>query len=71
MSFSNVYISASEISNRKQAISSSTATVASDSNTGTGNIIGLYADYAGTLGRAGSQPGGITAENAMYGGVIR
>lgn len=60
------------ISNRVNAIKASKlSNILSDVTTGEGNNVGLYAEYAGQISKAGTQPSGTTAEFTSYGGVIR
>ncbi|GAB7387351.1 hypothetical protein BSNK01_11870 [Bacillaceae bacterium] len=60
-----------EISNRLHGIYSQNSRVASVNNSGSGNTYGLGADYAGVIGKSGTQPAGATAEWISVGGVIR
>lgn len=71
VSNSFVIIGVSIISNKNRAIVSSVSIVVSDVNSGVNNSVALYAEYGGTIAKAGSQPGGTTAETTIYGGVIR
>lgn len=65
-------ISNSTISNRAQGIySTNCSTIYSNTNSGTGNTIGLFSTSASTIGKNGAQPGGTTAETSGAGGVIR
>lgn len=69
---SNTWISTCTISNRSAGIDASgPCAVTSELNSGTGNTIGLKASYTATIGKAGGQPAGTTAESATYGGIIR
>jgi hypothetical protein len=45
--------------------------VSSLANSGASNATGLYASYAGTIGKSGTQPSGTIAETATEGGIIR
>lgn len=47
------------------------STVMSTNNSGSGNSVGLSAVNAATIGKAGAQPSGTTAEQTSGGGVIR
>lgn len=59
------------ISNRSYAIySSNCSTITSNTNSGTGNVTGLFADLSGTIFKYGGQPTGTTNE-LVSGGVIR
>ncbi|NRT90169.1 hypothetical protein OD350_24955 [Clostridium beijerinckii] len=70
--YSFVIIYGCQISNKDHGIfASNSATIFSNSNTGTGNTYGLYANNAATIGKYGTQPSGTTAEASSGGGVIR
>lgn len=68
---STLTVSNSTISNHSVAIDADTSTVYSNTNSGTGNTIGLRSSSASTIGKNGTQPGATTAEVQQTGGVIR
>lgn len=59
------------ISNRNSGIRANKAVVYSNNNAGIGNVYGIRADNAGTIGKDGTQPSGTTAEMTSRGGEIR
>lgn len=66
------YVLNSTISNRRYAINApACSTVFSSTNSGTGNVVGLYSANASTIGKYSTQPAGTTAETSVGGGVIR
>lgn len=67
----NCIVESTTISNRFDAIYCSGGRVFSDTNGGTGNVTGLNATNAGTIGKNGTQPAGTTAETWTKGGAIR
>ncbi|MCZ8520116.1 MULTISPECIES: phage tail-collar fiber domain-containing protein [Paenibacillus] len=68
----NGSVGVGEFSNRGSGIlANSGSIVFSNGNTGTGNGNGLSSAEGSTIGKYQSQPGGVTAENAYAGGVIR
>ncbi|WP_419890729.1 tail fiber protein [Paenibacillus xylanexedens] len=71
-SYTDVEMYSCVISNKTQAIrSSSLSQVYSSNATGSGNSTGLYADAGGTIIKSGTQPSGTTAEFVTAGGLIR
>lgn len=69
---SMTYITNCSLSNRNAAIAAwASSTVFSNENAGSGNTVGLQAAYASTIGKAGTQPSGTTAESSFGGGQIR
>lgn len=72
ISSSKVLIFGFTISNRGTAISCGLLSqVLSQSNTGSGNTVGLFAFDGSTLIKAGVQPSATTAESTSVGGLIR
>jgi hypothetical protein len=59
------------LSNKANAIKCTNSQVYSDTNSGTGNTVGLSSEKCGTIGKNGTQPSGTTAESVTTGGVIR
>lgn len=60
------------LSNRNTAIYAQLmSTVFSNNNTGSGNVIGILATRASTIGKVGAQPGGTTPEVITEGSTIR
>ncbi|MFT9848523.1 hypothetical protein [Aneurinibacillus sp. REN35] len=68
---SNGIIQNCSISNRSNAITATISTVSSDTNTGSGNSVGLYAAQGATIGKSGTQPSATAAEQVYGGGQIR
>lgn len=68
---STVYITGCTISNKLLAIYCSDSRVHSNTNSGSGNTIGLSCGEAGTIGKWSTQPSGTTTESAAGGGIIR
>jgi hypothetical protein len=69
---SNVEVINCTITNKGNAIvSDRISSVYTENNSGTGNYIGLYANYNSTIGKYGTQPNGTFAEAAFRGSVIR
>lgn len=69
---SNVIISNNFIANKGGGISArESSTVASSTNSGSGNINALFADGAATIGKLSTQPTGTNNESTSGGGVIR
>jgi hypothetical protein len=69
--YSVTSISNSNFSNRNRGIDAqSCSIIASDTNGGTGNTIGLYCVGASKIGKIGAQPAGATAEFSGAGGQI-
>lgn len=64
------YISACNLGNHSAGLESNLSNVCSNNNTGSGNTSGLYASYGGIIAKAGTQPGGTTAESQYNGGFI-
>lgn len=72
MEASNSLIVNSEVSNKRIGISSKImSAIESSNNSGENNTYGLLAQNTSTIGKDGTQPGGITAEATYEGGVIR
>jgi hypothetical protein len=71
ISFSTVQVSNCTVSNKGYALWAVCCRVNSDNNAGTGNLTGMSALYAATVGKSGTQFSGTTAESTSYGGVIR
>jgi hypothetical protein len=59
-----------EISNRSIGIYTAGGNTWGLSHSGTGNVVGLYAEKIGTYGKNGTQPGGTTPEGFGFGGSI-
>jgi hypothetical protein len=71
-STNNAGITNCEISNRSNGINADgSSTVFSNTNTGTGNTIGLVSNSNASIGKNSTQPAGTTAESVSGGGVIR
>ena len=69
---SNAEIVNCTITNRGNAIvANGMSDIYSGNNSGSGNDIGLYADYNSTIGKSGTQPSGTYPEAAFRGSVIR
>jgi hypothetical protein len=69
-SSSVVTVSGSLLANAGNAIACSSGIVLSDSNTGSGNTIGLNASVGGRIIKSGTQPYGTTPESPTLGGSI-
>ncbi|MEG0260491.1 MAG: hypothetical protein RR651_11510, partial [Lysinibacillus sp.] len=70
--FSKGTVQGCEISNRAMAIyAGNSSIVSSATNTGVNNQMGLVAEFTSTIGKAGAQPSGTTAEFKQNGGEIR
>jgi hypothetical protein len=68
---SGVYINACTMSNKYQALGCGYGSqLYSNTNTGTGNTIGLLAYGGGRISKNAGQPGGTTAESSNTGGTI-
>lgn len=57
------------ISNRSIGIFSENGEVTSITNTGTGNVIGIYSSHSGSINKYGTQPNGTTPEAVLNGTI--
>jgi hypothetical protein len=68
---SNGIISNCVLSNKANAIRCTNSQIYSDTNSGSGNTVGLLVEKCGTIGKNGGQPSGTTLESVTTGGIIR
>ncbi|MGE7613537.1 hypothetical protein [Paenibacillus sp. NPDC101420] len=57
------------ISNRNMGIFTENGEVTSITNTGTGNVIGIYSSHSGSINKYGTQPNGTTPEAVLNGTI--
>jgi hypothetical protein len=71
--YSGASLTACKASNRAKAVSVGTNTniMVATWDSGSGNTVGLYAEFGGEIIKVNTQPSGTTAEVTSYGGVIK